>query len=181
MHLWLNVAGEPGMLVRWAKESKTTHPFAVGDLDCSVERVHCNIPYAGKSYDFVGHISRDQYQGVMLGLALAYDALGTADEDLRTQIRGDVVTIVKELMKERTISVKVSINGIPITAPVKARFMVVSPREMSNGALDLRLNVTKIDDSRCMASRSSTRTSRSSCGSCPVSASSRTSTDRRAP
>jgi hypothetical protein len=147
MHLWLTVAGEPGMLVRWAKESATTHPFAIGDLDCSVERVHCGIDHAGKKYDFIGHISRDQYQGVMLGLALAYDALGSADEALRAQIRGDVVTIVKELMKERAISVKLTFNGIPITAPVKARFMVVSPREMNNGALDLRLDLAKPDDS----------------------------------
>lgn len=147
MHLWLTVAGEPGMLVRWAKASASQHPFAIGDLDCSVERVHCGIDHAGTKYDFIGHISRDQYQGVMLGLALAYDALGSADEDLRAQIRADVVTIVKELMKERTIAVKLTFNGVPITAPVTARFIVVSPREMSNGALDLRLDLAKPNDS----------------------------------
>ena len=96
MHLWLNVAGEPGMLVRWAKEStRRSYPFAIGDVDCSVERVHCGIDHAGKKYDFIGHISRDQYQGVMLGLALAYDALGSADEDLREIVRADVVTLVE--------------------------------------------------------------------------------------
>jgi hypothetical protein len=147
MHLWLNVAGEPGMLVRWAKESSTTHPFAIGDLDCTVERVHCGVPYAGKKYDFIGHISRDQYQGVMLGLAQAYDALGSADEDLREIIRGDVVTIAEELMKERTLPVKLTFNGIPITSTVKARFIVVSPREMSNGALALRLDLSNPDGS----------------------------------
>jgi hypothetical protein len=148
MHLWLDVAGEPGMLVRWAKESATKHDFAIGDLDCAVERVHCGVDHGGKKYDFIGHISRDQYQGVMLGLALAYDALTSADEDLRALIRGDVVTLVKELMKERSLPVRVTINGgIPLTTTVTARFVVVSPREMKNGAIDLRVNVASFDDS----------------------------------
>jgi hypothetical protein len=148
MHLWLNVAGEPGMLVRWAKESGMTLPFAIGDLDCAAERVHCGVDHGGKKYDFVGHISRDQYQGVMLGLALAYDALGSADADLREHVRADVVTIVEELMKERTLPLTVTLNGgIPLTSMVTARFMVVSPREMKNGALDLRLDLAKPNDS----------------------------------
>jgi hypothetical protein len=83
----------------------------------------------------------------MLGLALAYDALGSADEDLRSQIRNDVVTVVKELMKERDLMVKVTVSGIPVTSPVKARFLLLSPREMSDGALDLRLDLAKIGDS----------------------------------
>ena len=143
MHLWLNVAGEPGMLVRWAKESSKTLPFGISDLDCTNERVHCGIDHVGKKYDFVGHISRDQYQGVMLGLGLAYEALGSADEDLRETLRADVVTIVEELMKERTVPVTVTLNGaVPITSNVTARFIVVSPREMNNGALDLRLDLS---------------------------------------
>lgn len=148
MHLWLNVAGEPGMLVRWAKESATTLPFAIGDLDCAVERVHCGVDHGDKKYDFVGHISRDQCQGVMLGLALAYDALGSADADLRELVRADVVTVVEELMKERTLPLTVTLNGgVPLTSMVTARFMVVSPREMKNGALDLRLDLAKPNDS----------------------------------
>lgn len=148
IHLWLNVAGEPGMLVRWAKPSSVKHGFAIPDLDCNFERVHCNVDHAGSKYDFIGHISRDQYQGVMLGIALAYEALGSADEDLREKLRSDAVTIAEELMKERTIPVRVTVNNaIPITAMVKARFMVVSPREMKNGALDLRLDLSKPDDS----------------------------------
>lgn len=134
MHLWLNVAGEPGMLVRWAKESSKTLPFAVSDYDCSAERVHCGVPYAGKTYDFVGHISRDQYQGVILGLALAYEALTSADEAARETIRTDVVTFVKELMKERSLPLAITYKGValPVTN-VPIRFVVVSPREMQDG------------------------------------------------
>jgi hypothetical protein len=63
----------------------------------------------------------------MLGLALAYDALGSADADLRELVRADVVTVVEELMKERTIPLTVTLNGgIPLTSMVTARFIVVS-------------------------------------------------------
>ena len=50
-------------------------------------------------------------------------------------------------MKERSIPVKVTISGVPVTATVTARFIVVSPREMSNGALDLRLDLANTSDS----------------------------------
>lgn len=150
MHLWLNVAGEPGMLVRWAKPSATTFSFVVPDYDCSNERVHCGINHDGLKYDFIGHISRDQYQGVMLGLATAYDALSPAiDEDIkkRALIRADIVTLVKELMKERTLPVRITFNGtkLPVTN-VTARFVVVSPREMVNGAVDLRVSTGNVAD-----------------------------------
>ncbi len=148
LHSWLNVAGEPGMLVRWAKESATTFPFTIGDYDCSAERVHCGVDHQGKKYDFIGHISRDQYQGVMFGLALAYDALGSADEDARARIRGDVVTIAKELMKERSLPVDLTFDGVKIpTKGVTGRYMVVSPREMKNGAIQLRVDLSKPEDS----------------------------------
>lgn len=148
VHLWLNVAGEPGMLVRWAKESSTTFPFTIGDYDCSVERVHCGIDYQGKKFDVIGHISRDQYQGIMFGLALAYDALTSADETTRELLRKDAVTIAKELMKERTLPVDLSINGgFSIKTSLKGHYMVVSPREMKNGAIQLRINTNNYDDS----------------------------------
>lgn len=148
IHLWLNVAGEPGMLVRWAKESKTSFPFTIGDYDCNVERVHCGVDYQGKKYDLIGHISRDQYQGVMFGLALAYDALSSADEPTRELLRRDAVTIAKELMKERSLPVDLTFNGVKVEAKnVTGRYMVVSPREMKNGAIQLRVDLGKIDDS----------------------------------
>lgn len=148
VHLLLNVSGEPGVLARWAQEAGTKRDYVIGDLDCAVERVHCGITHGAKKYDVIGHVSRDQYQGVMLGLALAYDALTSADEDLRETIRADVVTLVKELMKERTLPVTLTFNGIPITSTVTARFVVVSPRESrSGGAIDLRIDLSKPDDS----------------------------------
>jgi hypothetical protein len=103
VHMMQNVSGEPGILARFVAPSGATLPYAIGDLDCTASRVHCKIPYAGGTYDYVGDISRDQYQGVVLGYALAYEALGSGNEsaDARAKIRGDVVTLVKELMKDR--------------------------------------------------------------------------------
>jgi hypothetical protein len=148
MHLWLNVAGEPGMLVRWAKKSSQSFGFAVTDYDCSVERVHCGVEHNGTKYDFIGHISRDQYQVVMFGLASAYEALSPADEDLRALVRADIVTIVKELMKERTLPVRLTFNGVKMAPKnVTARFIVVSPREMKDGAVDLRVDLARPEDS----------------------------------
>lgn len=146
VHLLMNVSGEPGMLVRYAKESATTFPFAIPDLDCTNQRVHCGVPYGGKTYDFVGHISRDQYQGVILGMALAYEALGSADEDVREQIRGDVVTFVEELMKERTLPLAVTYDGVGLpVANVPIRFVVVDPREMTGGAANIQVNSSGAD------------------------------------
>ncbi len=148
VHLLLVAAGEPGILMRWVKPSSKSFPFEIGDYDCSIERVHCNVDYKGTKYDLIGHVSRDQYQGVMFGLVNAYDALGAADEDIREMIRADIVTIVKELMKERTLSVNLTFNGVKVpTSTVTARFIVVSPREMKNGAIDLRVDLGKPDDS----------------------------------
>jgi hypothetical protein len=146
MHLWLNVSGQPGLLVRYAKESSKTFPFAIPDVDCNNQRVHCGVDHGGTKYDFVGHISRDQYQGLILGLALAYDALTSADEDLREIIRGDVVTFVKELMKERNLSLALTYNGIalPVTV-VPVRFVVLDPREMSAGSATIQINSSASD------------------------------------
>jgi hypothetical protein len=53
-----------GLITMGRRSRRPRFPFALGDLDCSVERVHCGIAHDGKKYDFVGHISRDQYEGV---------------------------------------------------------------------------------------------------------------------
>jgi hypothetical protein len=84
----------------------------------------------------------------MFGLALAYDALTSADEPTRELLRKDAVTIAKELMKERTLPVDLTINGgVSLKTNVTGRYMVVSPREMKNGAIQLRVNTGKLDDS----------------------------------
>jgi hypothetical protein len=142
IHRLFSVTGDPGMLARFAAPSGVRPPYALYDLDCTQARVHCGVDYQGQKWDWIGKISRDAYQGPMLGYALAYEALSSTpdDEKLKDTIRGDVVTFVKELMRERTLPVKLTYNGVglPVTA-IKVRFVVVSTPELDNGAIDIDL------------------------------------------
>jgi hypothetical protein len=149
LHLWFNVSGAPGMLARFAAPAGAPQPVVLNDLKCgSAWRVHCNVSYQGAAYDYIGHISRDQYQGVLLGYALAYEALGPADEPTRALIREDALELVEELMKERTVQVKLSYNGTALPQfPVQMRFAVLAPAEMDGGAVALNLDTSKPDDS----------------------------------
>jgi len=148
LHLWFNVSGDPGMLARFVAPSGEAHPAVLGDLDCSATRCHCGVSYAGKQYDYIGHISRDQYQGVMLGYALAYEALGESDEPARELIRADVMELMQELMKERTVPMRVVYNGTPVgPLNVTMRFTVLNTAELDNGAVNLVVDTNNYGDS----------------------------------
>ncbi len=149
LHLWFNVSGYDGLLVRYAAETdklnnsdKPTEDM----LNCGINRIYCNIDYNGKKYNYKGHISRDQYQGILLGYSLAYSALGNSKEELKLKslIRDDILELVKQLMKKTTLNVKYEIyddripdylGGSPVTGEktIDARFVVVSPREFQDG------------------------------------------------
>jgi len=145
LHRWFNVSGDPGMLARFVAPSNQTHPALPGGLDCSKPRVHCGVGYEGTQYDYVGHISRDQYQGVMLGYALAYEALGENDEATREIIREDVVEFVQELMKERTVPTTLTVDGTPVGPfDLTMRFVVLNTAEMDNGVVDLIVDTSDL-------------------------------------
>lgn len=147
LHLWFNVSGDPGMLARFVAPSNQPHPAELGDLDCSATRCHCGVSYGGGQYDYIGHISRDQYQGVMLGYALAYEALGDTDEPTRELIRQDVVELVQELMLERSVPMTLTVNGNPYgPLNVNMRFTVLHTAEMENGTVNLILDTSSYDD-----------------------------------
>jgi hypothetical protein len=148
LHLWFNVSGHPGLLARFVAPTGGGHPVALYDLNCANPRTHCNVPYDGQSYDYIGHISRDQYQGVMLGYALAYEALGDQGEATRALIRDDVVELMDELMTERSVPIAITYNGTPIPAfNVTMRFTVLDPEMMSGGELQLTIDSNNPDDS----------------------------------
>ena len=143
VHLLLAVSGNPGNLARFVQPAGTVRSYQIPDMDCGNQRVHCGVTHQGTAYDYIGHVSRDQYQGVVLGYSLAFDALGPADSAVKDVIRSDMVTLVTELMKDRTISAIITVNGLPMPAtPVTAHFIVVNPDEMNGGSLDLQLNLT---------------------------------------
>jgi hypothetical protein len=134
LHLWFNVSPSPGVLARFVRPAGNDDPPGV--IDCTKNTHHCGITHDGQVYDYNGHVSRDQYQGVMLGYALAYEALGPTEEDARALIRDDVVELVDELMKEREVSIKLTYNDVTVP-PFSAttRFMVVVEEELDNGSL----------------------------------------------
>ncbi len=143
LHLFLNVAGSPGLLSRYAYES-SKRDSALGkalkeDMDCNILRVFCDIPYNNKKYDYKGNVSRDQYQGVLLGYSFAYEFLGDEFEDFKKIIRDDVVTFVETIMKKHHFRVKLIYDNIPAltTNGVDARFVVLAPREMKDGAVTI--------------------------------------------
>jgi hypothetical protein len=139
LHLWFNVSGDPGVLARYVAPSGVAHPLVLEDLDCGATRVHCGWPHDGKIYDYIGKASRDQYQGVMLGYALAYEALGPSGEAARALIRDDVVELVEELMVERTVPLKLTYEGTTFPAfPIKTRFTVLMSNELDGGAIVLK-------------------------------------------
>lgn len=147
LHLWFNVSGQPGMLARFTAPAGIAQPVVLNDLACGTSwRVHCNVTYQNKAYDYIGHISRDQYQGVLLGYALAYEALGPDDEATRALIREDVFELVEELMKERTLPVKLTFNGTALPLfNVKMRFAVLAPAEMDNGAIVFEVDTANVE------------------------------------
>jgi hypothetical protein len=135
LHMWFNISGDPGVLARWVTP---TGQGSQGELDCSEQFHHCGVSYQGESYDYLGHISRDQYQGVMLGYALAYEALGEHDEAHRALIREDVVELVEELMTERQVDVQITWNETDWpTRTITMRHAVLCTREMEDGAIRL--------------------------------------------
>jgi hypothetical protein len=140
LHFWFNISGTPGVLARFAAPSDD-HPL---EHFGTSRMVHYNVEYEGELYDYIGEVSRDAYQGVMLGYALAYEALGEADEETRSLIREDVVELVDELMTEREISAVVTVDDVTIPIPISltARFMVVCPREFENGSPQLVIDTS---------------------------------------
>ncbi len=154
LHLWFNVSGDPGLLARFAMPAGAFHPATLGDMQCSEARVFCDVDYNGSQYDYIGDISRDQYQGVMVGYALAYEALGSDDEATRALIREDVVELVEELMKERTVPVKIVVNGTPLsTTNITLRFVLLDSRELNDGSLELRLDTNSLENSNVLGFR----------------------------
>ncbi|MBN2361142.1 MAG: hypothetical protein JXR83_16925 [Deltaproteobacteria bacterium] len=131
LHLWFNVSGHPGYLARYAES--IDHPPAVAHqyrCDSSV-RDHCDWLYQGERYNWLGVTSRDQYQGVMTGLALAYDASG--DESVRALIREDVVEVAEELMIERTVPVWLVVDGRGFSLDLTSRYLILAPSEYTDG------------------------------------------------
>jgi hypothetical protein len=149
LHRDFAVTGSPGSLARFAMPSslniQTDNKYKKPDY-CTAGRTHCNVAYDGKNYEWEGGISRDQYTGVMLGYALAYDA--THDESVRAIIRSDVLSVAEELAKKRTMSVGLKLNNLPaVSRNVTFENVILIPAEFVNGRVQFDVNTAGLDDS----------------------------------
>ena len=122
IHMMWNVAPQsPGWLARYAAPSSSSSVVLSSITAESSQPNHSNGLYNSQSYTWMGGVSRDQYEGVLLGYAAAYDVL--TDESIRDLIRADVTTFVEQLMITRTLCP--TINGIPCLLSIKEAYIVV--------------------------------------------------------
>lgn len=139
LHRWWNIPGDPGYLARYAAPADSPAPIQA-ILSPTDSEVHRDVPYEGELWHWRGNVSRDQYQGVMLGYSFAYEA--TRSPALRALIREDVVEFVEQLMTSESRPVKTIIGGRETSTEVRIPYAVFSTADAPNGepALTLQLS-----------------------------------------
>jgi hypothetical protein len=134
IHRLFEVNGHTGYLSRFTAPLNTD-PLLTAIYDPSDPRCH-QITYNGQSYFWKGDTSRDQYQGVLLGYALAYQALSSASH--KKLIRDDMVALCTELLKDRKqVDIKIKIyvlnQWLEQIVPVDLQYVVLNPTEYEPG------------------------------------------------
>lgn len=110
LHRWWSIAGDRGMLARYAAPT-SVDPVTLALLPVADDEVHATT-WDGAPWRWRGNISRDQYQGAFLGYSFAYEVLH--DEELREVVRHDVVETLRQLMSATPREITFTINGVPI-------------------------------------------------------------------
>jgi hypothetical protein len=135
IHLLFNVSGDSGYVARLAVPSSSTTPLEYTS-PCTDPEWHCNVPALGATYNWLGHTSRDQYTGAMLGYYLAYLA-SAGNEPLRQTIRNDVLAVVTQLMATQQVHATITITSGPIPITFKKTLtlenVILAPSEMTGG------------------------------------------------
>lgn len=150
LHRDFAITGSPGYLARFASPAGAPQVPEV-ESDCSLVH-HCNVEFEGESWSWLGHTSRDQYTGVMLGLFLAYESVH--DAALRATIRADVVAVARELATVRTdVPVHVDLGGIPIEATMDLENVILAPNETQDGRVWVVVNTSDFSDSDLYGAR----------------------------
>lgn len=147
-HLWFNVSGNPGNLATIAVPAGDRRIRDWTNWDCSRFDRYCNKEWNGRRWDYVGDPSRDMYVGPVMGLVEAYDALGEHDETYRELIREDLVVLAEELMRLRTIPMRLVLNGgeLPVRN-VDTRFFVPEIEDFIDGAVEVSISSSDLQDS----------------------------------
>lgn len=154
LHRSFKISGDPGLLARFVvpKTNGGSAPALSPATTCGSNDWHCNVNYEGQAHDYVGGISRDQYTGFILGFTLAY--LATADDELKSIIRKDVVEVATELAKQRKgVPIRVVVNGVPLTKEIDIENVILAPSELVNGRVTLDLSTSEVSSSESQGMR----------------------------
>lgn len=138
LHRWWNIPGDPGYLARFAAPSDSD-PAILATLPADDDEVHIGTRYGEQTWNWRGDVSRDQYQGVLLGYTLAYDAIG--DPSLRELIRGDLVEFAEQLMRREEREVAIIINGRRRVVELELENVLYLESEMRDGMPTLEIDI----------------------------------------
>ena len=146
LHDWWNVSGDPGYLARYAAP-ESSDPAVLAIFDGADPYNHFGVDYDGETWAWRGHISRDQYQGVLLGFALAYEA--SEDEEIRELIREDVVEFVEQLMLAETHTLRIKTSDFPLGIPVtvEMQYCVFTDAETASGDPEITFDMADVGSS----------------------------------
>jgi hypothetical protein len=143
LHRWWRIAGDRGYLARYAAPAESISQLP-GVFDSNTSEVHLRTSFEGKDWLWRSHVSRDQYQGVLLGYSLAYEA--TDDPGLKESIRDDVVDFAEQLMERKRIPVTLAIEGRPVkTVTLDVQHVVYTDDETPDGLPILDFQLQPLD------------------------------------
>ena len=144
LHRWWTIAGDPGYLARYAAPADSPPPvLAILPADDPEVQRDVDVPFDDVAWHWRGRVSRDQYQGVLLGYSLAYDA--TDDTQLRALIRADIVTFVEQLMRREAREVRIRIGAIEWTTQAVLTYVVYTDDETDDGQPVLEIDLDSFE------------------------------------
>ena len=130
LHRWWTISGDPGYLARYAAPADSTQQV-LAILPADDPEVQRDVAFEGSTWHWRGRVSRDQYQGVLLGYSLAYEA--TDDVQLRELIRADVVGFVEQLMRREERDVEIRVGGARLSTRAELQYVVYTDDETDGG------------------------------------------------
>lgn len=142
LHRWWTISGDPGYLARYAAPAESPAPVLAA-LPADDDEVQRDVPFNGGIWHWRGRVSRDQYQGVLLGYSLAYQA--TDDPQLRELIRSDIVTFVEQLMRRESREVEIWLGGIRWSNRVELEHVVYTDDETDDGKPIIEIDPDSFD------------------------------------
>jgi hypothetical protein len=140
LDLWWRITGDTGYLARFVAPVGCSQPIQNIFQPSTDAENHQNFLFEGTLWNWKGDISRDQYQGTLLGFSVAYEM--TRDENLKEIIRSNVVSFVEQLMKKRTKTVHFVVNGIPLTKDIELQYTVYTTHETQSGEPTVTLSIS---------------------------------------